>query len=391
MNKSLYLVYRLYVFLIFILSMNPWFTLNTKSIYFYILGFPLSIVAISSNICQIKARARLIIFISFVFFLWQGKISNIFGRIEYIIEWLIFVSVLTLKNELKSDIISFITKWFSALLLLSLLFYFLHLFGISLPSSWISTEKHRYALTNYYFFVCFEGSIRFQSIFLEPGHLTMGLAPLLYINGYNIKKVSVLVLIVAQLFSFSLAGYVVLVFGLLYSFIFRVGTKRFRHLIVILSFFPIFLYSSTAVFQEDVFNALIIERLKWDGNSIVGDDRSSSYLDSQFEKYKHSGIQLLTGIGYEKDKSEKGVAGFKYYMVVYGIIGIVLLLYVYSYILMRMNRVSKSSLGLLILLLLLLYQNAYPVWWCMLIVLTCGNSRMGALELESAKCSKSSI
>lgn len=347
------------------------------------MGIPLVIQVYEKKYCKRKKEDNLIIIISFFFFLWLGSTSNIFGLLEHIINWILFVSVLTLKDDYKIDVIEFITKWFSALLLISLVFYILYLLNIPLPNSWIVREGYRSELYNYYFFVCFEGSIRFQSVFLEPGHMTMGLAPLLFINKYDIKKIPVLIMITAQLFSFSLAGYIVFLFGILYQSILQRGIKKFLYPITMISFFFLFLYTSTFVFQENLFKDLIMARMEWDGTSIVGDDRSSDYLDKQYKQYKNSGVQIFTGIGYKGENSEKGVSGYKYYMVSYGLIGLSLLLAFYSLTIARKPN-ARGSFGLLILMLLLLYQNSYPIWWCMLVSLSCGKVFMKKSEESPA-------
>ena len=205
--------------------------------------------------------------------------------------------------------------------------------------------------------------------------MTMGLAPLLFINKYDIKKLPVLIMLITQLFSFSLAGYIILLFGFLYQSILQRGIKKLLSPIAMISFFSLFFYISTFVYQENLFKELIIARMEWDGNSIAGDDRSSYYLDRQYEKYINSGIQTLTGIGYDSVKSEKGVSGYKLFMVSYGLIGLFLLLSFYCLVIAKRPK-TKGRLGLLFLLLLLLYQNSYPIWWCMLVALSCGNVYM---------------
>lgn len=359
--------------------MCPWFAWNINTVYIYLLGIPLVILVYANNYCKRKTGDNLIMIVSFIFFMWLGTNSNIFGFFEHLINWAIFLSVLTLKDDYKIDIIKFITKWFSILLLFSLSFYILYLIGFPLPNSWISREGYRADLSNYYFFVCFEGSIRFQSVFLEPGHMTMGLAPLLFINKYDIRKIPVLIMIIAQLFSFSLAGYLVFLFGFLYQSVLQKGGKKILYPFAMVSVFALFLYGSTVIFQENLFKDLIMSRMEWDGNSIVGDDRSSYYLDKQYEKYKQSGLQVLTGIGYEGEKSEKGVSGYKLFMVSYGLIGLFLLLSFYSMTIAKQPK-DRGGLGLLILLLLLLYQNSYPIWWCMLVTLSCGKVYMKEKE-----------
>ena len=227
--------------------------------------------------------------------------------------------------------------------------------------------------TNYYAFIDIEGSIRFQGPFLEPGHMTLGVAPLLFLNLYNVKNKYVLFLFLSQLFSFSLAGYIILIIG--YTIVLltaNLNRKLINFLLPIVLFAGVLLLAAT-VYKEDLFKELILERLEWDGTSIAGDNRSSDFLDSEYDRLTHSD-QKWFGTEWEAESSSKGVAGYKLYFVQYGIIGILLVLLSYIYANRVLSKKNTSEWGFLLILLLILYQNAYPLWWCLLIEVVCGNA-----------------
>ena len=153
---------------------------------------------------------------------------------------------------------------------------------------------------------------RFQSVFLEPGHMTMGLAPLLFVNKYNLKNRYVLILFIAQMLSLSLAGYMMMMIGYGILFLFDKQSKKSKLISVLLS---VILISSIASFMQNsfennIFDDLIFRRMQFENGHFVGDNRSSIYLDRQFEDVVSSS-DILTGRYFNAEMSEKGVAGYK--------------------------------------------------------------------------------
>lgn len=362
------------------MSMYPWFFWNFPVQYFSLLGAIYTIVLLSKGeILSHRLKISSTIFLFFVLYQWIDKYNNFFSHIESLSNWIIFLGIFSLKEEFRAEIISFITKWFSILLGVSLFFYIIHNLGVSLPSASIQRANALNSYTNYYFFLSIDGQMRFQSIFLEPGHMTMGLAPLLFLNRYNYRNKYVIILLLAQLFSFSLAGYIVMAIGYTYVVLFSSQNNRFWKIVLPVLIFSVFLYLVQLIYSDDLFNDLIMARLEWTGTSIAGDDRSGDYLDYVYDRVCNSSSKW-TGEEWISEKSEKGVAGFKLYFVMYGIIGTLLCIisYIKAVFISRSNLIWKA--GLLLILFLLLYQNAYPLWWCLLIQLVLGLSYLKSTE-----------
>ena len=90
--------------------------------------------------------------------------------------------------------------------------------GISLPFTYVDNSDLGYTGNNYYLFVVDHDIVyfpRFRSIFAEPGHLTMGIIPLLFANRFNLKNKFVVILLLIEIFTFSLAGFVLIFVSLL--------------------------------------------------------------------------------------------------------------------------------------------------------------------------------
>lgn len=368
---------------LFIHSMYPWFTFEYENVYLS-LG-ALGITAFVGFQTKIFQRTKSSIIVSILFlclYLWLSKYSNIYGTLELIIQWLILCYIVSLKYEYKIQLIDFITKWFAILMSISLGAYILFLSGVSFPGTIV--EYQQYFMDNHYFFLQKE-LFRFQSVFLEPGHMTMGLAPLLFINKYNLKNRYVLILFIAQMLSLSLAGYMMMMIGYSVLFLFDKQSKKSKLISVLLS---VILICSVAIFMQNsfennVFDDLIFRRMEFDNGHFVGDNRSSVYLDRQFEDVVSSS-DILTGRYFNSEMSEKGVAGYKKFIVQFGLIGCVLLiLSFFSTHKLLIYKFRRNAFLLVIMILLLLLQNAYPTWWCIVIATICGSTFMQNKEISN--------
>lgn len=370
MTKQLNL-YRIFLLFLFIMSIHPWFLWGMATQYITVIGALYSIILLTKGkiLCLEKRMASSIIAFFFLY-IWMAKYFNVFGYIESIANWIILVGIIALKEQYKISLFQFITKWFSLLLLVSLLFYFFYIVGVALPHTSMTAGLYDTSISNYYAFVVIDGSYRFQSIFREPGYLTMGVAPLLFLNKYDFKNKYVLIMFIAQLFSFSLAGYLIMVVGYIFIVVFSNITNKIRRITIPLLVFSGFMYATIEIFGENLFQDLILSRLELENGMISGNNRSSDYLDFRFEQTLKSSDIFFTGSEYNRDLSEKGVAGFKLYFVMYGLFGIIILCWAYlKTFFSSTNTRTNISYGFLVIIFLLLYQNAYPTMWAVLIAL----------------------
>lgn len=358
--------------------MRPWFSWEINFAWVSVLGVvTVFLVGRGSDLWISRRTSRgnytLLLFLFLILFLWESKyFTSLLGYIDHVLNWALLASLISLKDEYKCDLVRFITKWFSVILIVSLIYFIIHLLGIPLPHTIINRGADVRTYTNYFLFIDIEGSIRFQGPFLEPGHMTLGVAPLLFLNLYNVKNKYVLFLFLSQLFSFSLAGYIILIVG----FSIVMLTAKVKHKVTS-SLLPLVIFAgvlllAVTVYKENLFRELILERLEWDGSTISGYNRSSDFLDSEYERLTHSD-QKWFGTEWEAELSSKGVAGYKLYFVQFGLIGVILVFLSYFFANRVLSKKNTIEWGFLLILLLLIYQNAYPLWWCLLIELVCGN------------------
>ncbi|MBO5834709.1 MAG: hypothetical protein J6R12_01540 [Bacteroidales bacterium] len=291
-----------------------------------------------------------------------------------------FASIVFIRNEYKYKILETITKYMACLLSISLCFYVIRLLGFSLPFEIIQKDDLYGQELNYYFFLLDgDGEIfRFKGPFLEPGYLTLGVAPLLFLNKYNIKNIYVLLLLVVQLFSFSLAGYICLILGVVLRLLLLKKTvlTKIRLFISLVILMIIMLSTAKIVVGEDVFNTLILERLEWnkDTGTIAGNNRYTPYFEQRYKQFLKS-EDLLVGSGWDYSLSqESGNSGYKVFLFNQGLIGLVLSIFMYTSTIIRNH--DRKNILFVIFLMILMYQNAYPTMWALLICYVYGSQSL---------------
>lgn len=359
--------------------MFPWFTwkygiLTITSLCLFIV---LLHRVFNSRFYVLKRSFFVLFLFLFLIVWWTSLDANLLGKINAGLTFLIMSLVICLKDDCKIELFNYITKWFAILLGVSLLFYILFLLRIPLRNFAIAYNESlhsNYIFDNYYAFIVPSYRLlfytRFQSVFLEPGHLTMGLAVLLFVNKYNIKNKYVLILILAQIFTLSLAGYIVMIVGFLTQFFIsnKIGKEAVKKMI-----FAIFIaisgyYVINNIFSDNAIETAILERLEFSNETIAGNNRTSISFDNIYKQVIES-PNKWTGIEWNQYAYD-GNSGVKKYLVTYGIIGIVFVLLFYiSFAFFYRN---KKVFALVFITLLLLYQNAYPLWWCVCLCVILG-------------------
>lgn len=366
--------YKVCIFLFFINSMHPWFFLNIPQIWITLCFLMVTFIAYFRSFFNFNLRPKTAIIFTCMF-VWLKIGANINGLAEAIINAYIFTSILSLKRDFLLTTLSFTTKWLAIILLISSIAFILVIIGIPLPHSTMQADEAsgNLSINNYYLFInaaSFTEIGRFRSIFLEPGYLTLGVAPLLFIHKYNIKNKAVLVLLFSQLLSFSLAGYILLIFGYIYCAFCQSANKGVKKIVtsvfvLILGFIAMF-----SLFGQDYIQKTLIGRLEFVNGTFVGNNRSSLFLDGEYEKLMSSDDKWI-GTTFDVSQSESGVSGYKLFVVEHGLIGIVLVVLAYISLISLRNIRFNYLTGFIILCLLLLYQNSYPQAICILFTAAC--------------------
>ena len=370
--------YFIGIFFMYITSMYPWFVWNNNiNVYACIFACFISLCCIcfqKKMYVQFSIKNISFLILLFSTLMYEASKLNINGNLLYIYIFIVILSILKLNSKYQDELLKFITKYFAIFLLISLIayiLYFIHLFPIS--PTYIENSDGRYGSLNYYLFILtlrdsLIDYVRFKSVFMEPGHLTMGLVPLIFANKFNLKNKYVLILFVSALFTFSLAAYVVM--SICY-FLLNFNYKNIKRLtisvlVVIASLFIIYNCGYGEMFDE-----FIMDRLEFTGGfNIAGNNRVTdefevvykSVINSQYVYFGNDAIDI---------NAFGGISGYKKYLVQYGIFGCILVLLLYSTFFFQYR--SHSLFAYSLVFIMLLYQNAYPFWNCVIIMYVLGS------------------
>jgi hypothetical protein len=299
------------------------------------------------------------------------KEGNAFGYIGILLTAMPVLFILLLRDSIKIKLLQSITSALALVLFISLFFWLLFLFGLPIPHSRINFNDGQYWFDNYYFFLSnlnnFYGIPRFSSIFIEPGHLGIITSFLLYANKFELRRKEVLILFIATLFTLSLAAYLLLIISA-FVFVLLKSKKPTSSLILLFCLLTAGYYFSLSFNNgSNVVNNVIIERLQYNNGDIVGNNRFSSTMDSYFEEFIRSD-NVYIGIGNTKYKyMDLGAnAGYKVFLVQYGIIGTLLLFLFYLSLIMEYK--SKLAIWFLFIYSLSFLQASYALWASELII-----------------------
>lgn len=322
---------------------------------------------------EIKGNYSLGFFFLAIFAFYQNIISlssnaNILSYSNTVLFLGIFYSVLHFNEDFKNEIVSFIEKAMIILLIPAIVVFLLR-FVVSLPyiptmySNSFGNDPYG-LLHNYIFLIHHAEAIvdiasfpRFCGPFLEPGQLATFLAFLLYVLKYDFSKKGRYILLIALLFSFSLAGYVLAVVGVMMQKSNKI--KRIMPVIIVLGI--TYVVGKNYNNGNNLLNNYILVRLEYDEEKgITGNDRSSTITDDLYENYVLKNTDYLL-FGWEKYRIDAiGGSGYKTYIVRNGIFSLIFIILFYL-ISLSVARNRKEMTMLFILVVLSFLQRATPL------------------------------
>lgn len=218
-------------------------------------------------------------------------------------------------------------------------------------------------------------SIRFQSIFLEPGTLGQLCALMLYANKFDLSKNCNRILLLACICSFSLAGYIIAF--LAYALI-TIQKRGMIKGIVIIPFMLFSIYYMGISYNggNNEFNNRIIERLEFDDKKIIsGNDRFHGDTDLVYSTLSENG-GLLFGDSQASKKYNISGAGYKLFFIINGIFSAIL--YLFSHLLfVGVFKNKKYGLCFVVLLIAVFVQASHPASYASLVPFALGLSVFG--------------
>lgn len=350
--------------------------LALKSMKFYYLNaipnIPLQIIVLSIGILLLQGRKynairkywllTVILIANFIFITFNNQ------AIGNIVNFSLILSFCLQEDALKKQIFTNFTKIFSALLIVSWIVYIPSLFGLRLLPEQIVEFDGR--LFRYDYLCLYTDSVppRFRGLFLEPGHIGMIISFILFCREYDLKSKQNWILLLSLILSFSLAGYILAILGLIMNLLLH-GEMSFKT--IFLTCICLGGLSFLAIKQQDnVFYELIFERLEYDGETIAGDNRYTPEFESFYKLNIENQRYFLLGMQDKFDINDfPNNAGYKVYIIQNGIIALTFLFLRYCAILF--SKFSFHGLALLILFSFSFIQRPYADWFVMYLLFVC--------------------
>ena len=347
--------------------MKPWFVWDNPAIlYILIIFFILTRLPFARRINKKHCVLLILCFILYTV-VDVPHINDAKRFVEYIFRHFICTSlVILLLSEEKASLVKIFINFYAGVLLFSTIIYVLVILGMPIYSYQVSINDPYYSwgFSNSLFLILPITSFpfpRFQSIFLEPGHLGMISSLMLYMIRYNMRSWQGIIIFLSSLLSMSLAAYMLLFLGMV------IYKLSFGNLLKTITFLLMILMTCTMAynfFPNSYFSQAILLRLEYDedkglkGNNRISED-FEYYYNNKFYKTEH----VLLGIGGDNISTISGEGGnssYKVFIVQYGILGLVVLSVFFFVIVWY----SKSSFvrGLLLLYVASFWQRPYALW-----------------------------
>ena len=337
------------------------------------LAFPvIMFLFYSAKLAHFKFRRRYVIFslIVALFSIINLKQSlNIVGFVYQIVPAVGVLFILSIIDSEKEYVFAKIVKWFGVLMMISIPLYLLNLIS-PLPSfgtivaDYGSEELIAGDYANYFFYirpieVLGESSFpRFNGPFIEPGDLGCVSAFLLMGARFDFRRYKNLWVILAALFlSFSLAGYILALFGFLAKSIYEYGKGKS---ILFISFFAILGIYLFGTFYNDGNNCLQAD----EDVGFSGNNRTSLIKVEYFLMMFNNPHTLL--FGYDNNTIEVLFenslgAGFINQVIIVGLVGILGMLLPYLYFTLTSSS-RRYAVLFFIFLLLYFFQRTDTLW-----------------------------
>lgn len=368
------LVFATGIYLLMLHSMNAWFLWNIDRMWLEVITLMIGVVLVIRNrkTYHFSKGSQILVLLFSLAILWNSKLGLGFILMLPISFFIMF----GLSKQSLKKMLQWWTNLYAFILAVSLIGWVLSWSNILPSFGTIAHPAHdNYSYTNY--ILCIRGSfydIRFNSIFLEPGHTAMIAAFTLFVNKFNLKSKAVMTILISTVFTFSLAGYILMFLGYCIIALQSLKVKQIVRKVIPYILILSVVYYTGITYQNgnNLFNELILERMQIDDEKgFSGNNRTGELTDNTYESFIKT-PEVMTGLSpqkYSKYVNSGFIegAGYKLYVMQKGIIGVLFVLFAYFYI-YRCSYNKRLTLGLLLVYIAAFWQRAYPFWYSWLVI-----------------------
>ncbi len=352
---------------------NLWWLL-TSTFAWPMLGLPMLLLLIVANFgmvislsfqpikITIDTKTGLVIIAILGLTLWHTWLDGLATGIMIALQYMPVLYLMQLPYEYLKDLLKFTTKWYAILLIPGLILYWITL-SIPLPSFGTFEHDDYPPYDNYLFYIKSTYNdlrmARYNSFFLEPGHQAIVSSFLLMANRFEFKKCRWLIVnVVAIIFSLSLAGYLLTLIGYLLLKINSIGKGLLTLGIAGAIVGGALLWDG----GDNTLNEMIIARMEYDKTKgIEGNNRFFNNTDYAFDRAVGTRY-FWTSVKGHANMSLIGGAGYKIYILHYGMVSAIFVLLLYLGVIPPRPNV-RYTISFLILIILCFMQRAYPYWY----------------------------
>lgn len=387
------------IFMLFVLSMKIWIGWNGMDRWFYIIILSILVFLHTRKKIRVQYSKRDAIALVCLYLGMVYINGRPFG-FTTILTTALFAYILFIKDLDKAKCLRYISKWYAYLMAVSLIIFWLVQIWDIPPLGLMIYENEEllarnpdYCIRlNYLFYLPFmrEEAIRFNGPFLEPGHLGMMAAFLLFCNRFDFSKKYNIVNLIALFHTFSLAGYLLFLIGFLMIRYYEGKMKFYRMFIYLILFLSVIQLAYTYNSGNNYLKTLILDRLELDEErGFIGNNRTSTtIIEYEEEMWEGDNTRLLMQ-GYSEQEwnsildENRGFKGTGYIvsLVHYGMFGILaMLLFYFIYFIYSKNK--KFALISFVFLLAMFWQRTYPFWFCWIICYSYGIASAEYLKVE---------
>lgn len=364
------------LFVIFLTSMNLWIGWNMRKMYVFIFfGVIASCIALFNRQKYLKINSTNItlyfVFLACVFFIERRSIGFL-----GVLSWLFSVfPIIFIRDNYKIECIGYLTKWYAWLIILSLIAYVYAEIGLPpLGSLYWSGSDGYGAYENFLFYAksSFYG-IRFNGPFLEPGHLGMMSAFLLFLNKFDFRTKEMKIIALSIALTLSLAGVMLSVLGYFILGIYKGGGAKWKMIAsIFLLTYVVVVVGSVYNGGDNAINNFILSRLEInEDGSFSGNNRAYGVIPIYYAKM-WSDLNLLL-YGYDQQtvewiftKTNSGGSGFVVWTLIHGLIGVFIsaLFYIETCL---MSKNKRYAVCVFVFVVMMFWQRSYPFWQSWLI------------------------
>ena len=297
---------------------------------------------------------------------------------------LVVLPIILLKDGEKKKLYIFLTQCLAIILVATLVCWILYLCGFGFAYRDIEYEGRE--LVDYRYFLRSYGLIpRFQSLFLEPGHVGTICSLILYVNNYDFKKPINYIYLFSALFSLSLASYVLIVIGYIIKILIS-NKSKFKILVALVCFSSVLLglYLATKENEDSVLQQKIFKRLEFEDGEMAGSNRYSVTFEAFYDAKMSDVNTMIFGLGNQFNIQDyPGNAGYKIYVIQNGWLATLFLFLMY--LSLTVEYKSLKSLGFLLLFILSFTQRAYATTYILMILYIVSLPCLNSYSLTYAK------